>query len=79
LAEQAGFRLTKVIYDSAGFQFAASEQYRAGIPLMDSRSFAVNPPGKLFSEERLREFEAQAAALNSTGDGDQACFYLYKP
>jgi SAM-dependent methyltransferase len=79
LAEQAGFQLTTVIYDSAGSQFAASEQYRAGIPLTDPRSFTVNPPGKLFSEERLREFEAQAAALNATGDGDQACFYLYKP
>ena len=49
------------------------------MPLFDPGSFAVSPPGALFSEGQLEEFEARAAELNEAGDGDQACFYLYKP
>jgi SAM-dependent methyltransferase len=79
LAAAAGFRVAEVVYDSTGFQFAGSEQYRRDMPLFDPASFAVSPPGALFSEERLQEFEARAAELNRAGEGDQACFYLYKP
>lgn len=79
LAAEAGFRVAGVVYDSTAAQFVGSEQYCRDIPLSDPRSFLVNPPGSLFSGEEWQEFEARAAELNEAGDGDQACFYLYKP
>ncbi|HEX7117765.1 MAG TPA: class I SAM-dependent methyltransferase [Longimicrobiales bacterium] len=76
LAERVGFSLEHIAYDSTGFQFWGSEQYRRDVPLMDDRSVAVNPDNSMFSPTQLRDFEARAAALNARRDGDQACFFL---
>jgi 2-polyprenyl-3-methyl-5-hydroxy-6-metoxy-1,4-benzoquinol methylase len=77
-ADRFGFVLEDVVYDSTGFQFWGSEQYRRDIPLMDKRSVATNPRDSIFTEDELRAFDADAAVLNSRCDGDQACFYLRK-
>lgn len=79
LAERIGFTVEHVEYDSTGFQFWGSEQYRRDVPLMDPRSVAVDPTGSGFTPSELREFEARAAELNLNHDGDQACFYLRRP
>ena len=78
LADRVGMTITEVRYDSTGFQFWASEQYRRDIPLQDPRSFAVNPKRSVFTPVQIAEYEQRAAELNLQGEGDQACFYLVK-
>lgn len=72
LAEAAGFRLEAVDYDSTDFQFWMSEQYARDIHLGGFTNV-------LFNETQLAEFRTRAEELNRRGEGDQACFYLYKP
>jgi SAM-dependent methyltransferase len=76
LARQAGLRVAEVVYDSYGFQFWGSEQYRAGIPLADTRSYALAPKESMFNPEQLAQFERRSAELNAAADGDSASFYL---
>ena len=78
LAETTGFNLGPVLFDSTSFQFWGSEQYLRGIPLMDERSYAVNPRKSIFSKDDISAFEKRAHELNSKKRGDQAIFYLYK-
>lgn len=78
LARQAGFEITSVVYDSTGFQFWGSEQYKRDIPLRHERSYAENPHSSLFTKGELRTFNTKAQHLNEERDGDQACFYLRK-
>lgn len=77
IAENAGFEMAKVVYDSGTFQFYGSEQYARNIALNEK------PEGKSFAEtlstSQLRKWEYEAARLNSERRGDQACFYLRKP
>ena len=76
LARRAGWEIMQVVYDSTAFQFWGSEQYRRDIPLLDPRSYQVNPAGSLFTQAEMAAFEARARVLNEAGRGDQACFYL---
>jgi SAM-dependent methyltransferase len=68
--------LLDIEYDSNAVQFWGSEQYSKDIPLLDERSYRVNPAKSLFSAEAIEAFEAQAAELNEKKIGDQAIFYL---
>jgi hypothetical protein len=79
LVEQAGLKLSEVVYDSTAFQFWASEQYALNIPLYDDRSYAVSPKRSYFTKEQIAAFEKRASELNRTNLGDQAAFYLRKP
>lgn len=76
LAERAGFEVDRVEFDSTGFQFWGSEQYRRGIALFDARSYAVAPEQAVFSPAEIRAFEVRAEELNRSGEADSACFYL---
>ena len=76
LARSHNFRIHEIRYDSTGFQFYGSEQYRRDIPLRDARSHWVNPHGSTFSSDEMEEFEKTRAELNRVGDGDQATFIL---
>jgi SAM-dependent methyltransferase len=79
LAEEGGFAVDAVVYDSTGFQFWGSEQYLRDIPLTtDVRSHFINPTNSVFTAEEIAAFEARAAELNRAGEGDQAVFYLRK-
>lgn len=78
LAEQAGFKVAGVVFDSDGFTFWGSEQYLRDIPLMDSRSYGTSHSNSIFTKEQIDSFNAQAAELNEKGQGDCAAFYLYK-
>ncbi|MDT7813755.1 MAG: hypothetical protein QOJ42_3671 [Acidobacteriaceae bacterium] len=78
LAEKAGFEVGDVVYDSTAFQFWGSEQYLQDIPLMDARSYYVDPAKSLFSPAEIAAFNHKAKELNAGGDGDQAIFYLRK-
>jgi SAM-dependent methyltransferase len=79
LAAGAGLELRHTAFDSDGFQFWASEQYVKDIPLRDPRSLNMNPVHRPFSPEEIAAFDAHAAQLNAAGEGDSACFYLFKP
>jgi SAM-dependent methyltransferase len=70
LAESAGFRFAKVLFDSTDFQFTGSELYRRDVPLLELEKALK------FSEEEMRDFQKRADELNREGRGDQACFYL---
>ncbi|MCA1625075.1 MAG: class I SAM-dependent methyltransferase [Acidobacteria bacterium] len=78
LAEEAGFTVEKVVYDSTAFQFLGSELYQKDIPLSDKTAFNGNIEESIFTFEQLIKWEKQAAKLNEQQDGDQACFYLRK-
>jgi len=70
IAEEAGFEVAEVVYDSTSFQFSASEKYSLDIPLVGS--------DELFPKRRLREWNKEAKRLNRLGRGDQAAFFLKK-
>jgi SAM-dependent methyltransferase len=75
LAERSGLEVGAVQYDSTEFQFWASEQYQADIPLRDPRSLDARS-WLVRHSRRIRSLKARAKALNAARDGDQACFYL---
>lgn len=74
MAEEAGFTVVDVVFDSTAFQFWGSELYLRDIPLNDAakRFFSV------FSLRQLLSFARRAKALNKAAKGDQAAFYLRK-
>ena len=76
LAEEAGFAVDEVAYDSTAFQFWGSLQYARDIPLAGERSYFVNPSDSIFTPEEIAAFGARAEELNRKGEGDQAVFYL---
>lgn len=78
LAEQTGFQVEKVQYDSNAFQFWGSEQYEQDIALRSEKSWSENPANSPFSAEQIKQFEHRARELNAVNKGDQAAFYLRK-
>jgi SAM-dependent methyltransferase len=78
LAEQTGFDIVDIAYDADDFQFWGSEQYRHDIPLHDERSYETHPEHSMFTAEQINAYRVRARALNHSGEGDQACFYLKK-
>lgn len=78
LAEQAGFAIKDVFFDSHAYQFWASEQILKNIAVTALNSHAVNPQASIFSEQEMKGFTAQSVELNQMGAGDAAGFYLHK-
>jgi SAM-dependent methyltransferase len=78
LAAESGFEVEKVIYDSTGFQFWGSEQYRRDIPLVPEGGAGGLRPADIFDAGQLAEWDLEAERLNQEGKGDAACFYLKK-
>lgn len=76
LASKYGFKLIELIYDSTGFQFIGSEQYRKNIPLMSSKSYFQDAKNSIFSIEQIKSFNSRALELNKKKEGDTACFFL---
>jgi SAM-dependent methyltransferase len=71
LADQSGFRIEEVIYDSTEFQFWGSEAYQQGKTL-------ASLDGVPATEEELAKYRHRAEELNRRGEGDQASFYLFR-
>ena len=67
-----------VVFDSGAVQFWGSEQYAKDIPLLDERSYRVDPDASIFSLEAISDFHRKAVELNEKRLGDQATFYLRK-
>jgi SAM-dependent methyltransferase len=78
LAENSGFEIKKINYDSRSWQLWGSEQYKKDIPLMDGKSFYVNPKKSIFTKDEIDLFEEKTKKLNNNQEGDQAEFYLKK-
>eukprot|EP01133_Synstelium_polycarpum_P013165 gene13165-15474_t len=78
LADNAGFTITKIVYDSTSFQFWGSELYRRDIPLVKEETKEYISAKDFFSDEEITSYEKSAADLNSENRGDQAIFYLQK-
>jgi hypothetical protein len=76
LCADGGLAVHVVSDDSTAFQFWASEQALASVPLVSGTSHFVNPDRSAFSAARLRDWEREAAALNAAGRGDQAAWVL---
>ena len=79
LAKQAGFEIRKIVYDTGPYQICASEQYVRDIPMMDNKSYMVNPQNSVFNKKDIAGFKKISEKINKKGNGDQAAFYLYKP
>ncbi len=77
LAEQCGFKIDRVVFDSNEFQFWASEQYLADIHLRAKNSYWINKERSIV-KDKIEEYRAWALKLNQEGQGDQAAFYLTK-
>lgn len=78
LAEQHGFVIDRVVYDSTVFQFWASEQYRRGITLYDPQSLLHQIHNHQFKLKMYSLYDNRVAELNLNHQGDQACFYMRK-
>ncbi len=78
LAEQSGFEVKKINYDSRSWQLWGSEQYSKNISLLDERSYYTNPQKSIFTKNQIDQFEKKTIELNKNGEGDQAEFYLQK-
>ncbi len=69
-ADNNGFRVQQVFYDSNELQFCGSELYRQDIPL---RSVDRE---KYFSQSEIKLYQQRASELNARGLGDAAAFAL---
>ena len=81
LAEQSGFKIEKIIYDSTDFQFWGSILYSNNIPLTATKLFSSDPMSDfrhLITKEDMKYFAEESERLNKENRGDQASFYLKK-
>ncbi len=78
LAENSGFEVAKVVYDSDVFQFYGSEKYARNIAMNEQTDKQGNNFDDSITPEQIRIWERQAEILNKENKGDQACFYLRK-
>lgn len=76
LSQRHGFTIRDIEYDSNAFQFWGSEQLKMDISLSDARSWSRSQNAGLFTADQMDAFNREADALNRSGRGDQACFYL---
>ena len=80
LAENAGFIVEKLYYDSSDYLIWSSEQYKKGMPLHDPKSHMFNRDGSsMFSKEDIKRFRAIMKKENEKGNGDTAVICLRKP
>ncbi|MEP6674896.1 MAG: class I SAM-dependent methyltransferase [Ferruginibacter sp.] len=78
LAEQSGFKIKKIVFDSNYMSLIGSDQYAKGIALPDPQSYSVNKEAAGYSKEEIETFKATAAKIDKEQQGDQAAFYLWK-
>jgi SAM-dependent methyltransferase len=76
LCSKYDFEITEMVCDSTEYQFIASEQYENDIPLLDRRSYIVDPMNSIFTCEQLKNFTKKAQKLNESLDGDSVSFLM---
>jgi SAM-dependent methyltransferase len=78
LAEQAGFELVKLEYDTVDYLIWCSEQYKNGMSLYAKGSHMLDKKNSLFSKEQIKEYKKILADANAKNYGDTAAYYLRK-
>jgi len=78
LAEQAGFELEKLEYDTVDYLIWCSEQYKNGMSLYANGSHMLDKKHSSFSKEKINEYKKILAEANAKNYGDTAAFYLRK-
>ena len=68
LAEEAGFEINQINYDSRSWQLWGSEQYAKDISLLDEKSYYVNPNKSIFTKKKLMSLRLRVKELNKNGD-----------
>jgi SAM-dependent methyltransferase len=76
IAQDCGFIVEQIIYDSTDFQFWGSEQLSHDIPFDDPRSYTLDPKKSIFSKKQIRDYKKRTSQLNAQRDGDLATFIL---
>jgi SAM-dependent methyltransferase len=78
LADQAGFVVEKLEYDSSDYVIWSSEQYLKNIPLHASNSRMISKKNSVFTDKQIQEFKTIISEENRKNNGDTAAFYLRK-
>jgi SAM-dependent methyltransferase len=76
LAARAGFEISSVTFESAAWEFIASEQYERDVAMYEPRSWFEDPAASGVTESTLSEFQAAAGRLNSAEDAGRAAIWL---
>jgi hypothetical protein len=76
LAAAAGFAIERIGWESAEWEFIASEQYRLDIPLHGPGSQIDDPAVGRFDDATIDAFRVEARRLNAESDGGRASFWL---
>ena len=74
LADAHQLRITDAYFVPSSFDLWGSDQYEAGVPLADPRSYSVNP--HVLGEHEVADYERRAQEICAGGDGDDAVFLL---
>ena len=79
LVSDAGFKVTKMIYDALPFDIMGSEQYKRDISILnDDRSHFVNKQNSIFTKTELKKFKRMTKELNKTSRSSSIALYLEK-
>lgn len=76
LAKKCGLRLKRSHFEGTIDDFLASEQHKAGIPLLSEKSYVVTHDLSTFGTTRLKEYEAAIEQQNKDGTAALAGFVL---
>jgi len=76
LARKCGLKVKRSHFEGTIDDYLASEQHKAGIPLLGEKSYVVTNDLSVFDPAQLKEFEAAIDLQNKTGTAAQAGFTL---
>lgn len=76
LAEKCGLKVKRSHFEGTIDDFLASEQHKAGIPLLGDASYVVTNDLSAFSTEQLRDYAAAIDRQNKAGTAALAGFVL---
>jgi SAM-dependent methyltransferase len=76
LADQAGFDIESIAFDSSGCCYAVSELWTSDKVLPYPRRPWQKYANQMCGSERVAQFQRTARERNSAGDGDHAAYYL---
>lgn len=76
VARKCGLRVKRTHFEGTIDDYLASEQHKAGIPLLGDQSYVVTKNMSAFEPFRLKAYEAAIAEQNKTGTAAQAGFIL---
>ncbi len=78
LLAKTGFSVYRTEFDSQPFEMIASEQYKKGISIYDSKSYFSNAKNSVFTKEDILNYKKQINKLNAENLGSTAVFYIQK-